>query len=136
MREQTNEALRTQAGSESGTPPYANELRPNNHAGENSGPPNQDATIATTTAYDVKGLHDALDGFRDDDLKQIPVVTPGSRLEQGATYIDLKTARPDEFSALGDMVAGEDNWYIPKASVPNTLWNRLIGVRNPDRLDR
>ena len=31
---------------------------------------------------------------------------------------------------------GDDNWYVLKGSVPYQLWNRLIGVENPERLDQ
>jgi hypothetical protein len=32
------------------------------------------------------------------------------------------------------MVAGPDNWYVPKDRVDYELWNRLIGVANRERL--
>jgi hypothetical protein len=70
----------------------------------------------------------------DDELKPIPIVPPGTRLEQGATYVDLQDPRLDEFTATGDMAAGPNNWYVPKSDVDYQLWNRLIGVVNPERL--
>ena len=70
----------------------------------------------------------------DDALKQIPILWPDARLEQGATYIDLRDPRRREFTATGDMSAGEDNWYVPKDAVDYELWNRLIGITNPERL--
>jgi hypothetical protein len=36
---------------------------------------------------------------------------------------------------MGDMVAGASNYYVPKDNIDYTLWNRLIGVTNPERLD-
>ena len=69
-----------------------------------------------------------------DALKQIPVLWAGARLEQGATYIDLRDPRRREFTATGDMSAGDDNWYVPKDAVDYELWNRLIGISNPERL--
>ena len=53
-----------------------------------------------------------------------------------ATPIDLRADQIREFSALGNMEAGPDTWYVPKAEVDYPLWNRLIGVTNPERLDR
>src|SRR5947208_17175944 len=87
------------------------------------------------TAFDVKDLHRRLRDFEftDDLLKQIPVLPEGSRLEHGATYIDLKNPSPREFTATGDMVAGPDNWYVPKDVVDYQLWNRLLGVTEPER---
>jgi hypothetical protein len=85
------------------------------------------------TAYDVKDVHNRLRDYTDDELKQIPVLPAGARLEQGATYLDLRSPTPQEFSALGDQEAGPDNLYVPKTDVPYELWNRLIGVSNPYR---
>src|SRR5438876_1005504 len=56
-----------------------------------------------------------------------------ARLEQGATYIDLASDAPREFTATGDMVANRDHCYVLKSAVDYTLWNRLIGVENPER---
>lgn len=36
---------------------------------------------------------------------------------------------------MGGMEAGANNWYVPKTEVSYWLWNRLIGVENPERLD-
>lgn len=76
-----------------------------------------------------------MEGYTDDELKQIPVLPQGSRLEQGATYIDLKDSERKEFTAMGGMEASADNWYVPKTEVSYPLSNRLIGVQNPERLD-
>jgi len=85
------------------------------------------------TAHDVKELHDLLSGFRDDELKRIPVLPPGSRLEQGATYLDLTDAERAEFTATGDMQVLANEWVVPKSAVDYPLWNRLRGLTNPQR---
>jgi hypothetical protein len=84
------------------------------------------------TAYDEKDLHNALDGFGDDELKRIPILPPGTRLEQGATYIDLRGDRR-EVTATSEMTAGSNTAWVPKSEVDYQLWNRLIGVTNPER---
>ena len=86
------------------------------------------------TAYDLKDAHRMLEGITDDGLKQIPVLWPGTRLDQGATYIDLRDPERREFTATADMEAGPNNWYVPKHDVDYELWNRLIGISNPERL--
>ena len=58
----------------------------------------------------------------------------GSRLEQGATYVDLQDPQLREIKAMGNMEAGPNNWYVPKSEVDYQLWNRLIGITNPERL--
>ncbi|HLH23039.1 MAG TPA: hypothetical protein VK066_10980 [Chloroflexota bacterium] len=115
--------------------PWESDLNPHALAGENVGVLGPHPEDDAPTAYDLKPLHGRLSQFTDDELKQIPVLPAGSRLEQGATYIDLHAADCHEFRALGNMEAGPDNWYVPKDSVGYVLWNRLLGVQNPARLD-
>jgi hypothetical protein len=68
---------------------WRDDLNPNALAGQNVGPASAEQEKLTRTAYDIKDLHDRLSGFPDDLLKQIPVLEPGTRLQQGATYVDL-----------------------------------------------
>ena len=109
---------------------WREDLNPNRMAGQNVGIGDQ----PSRTAYDLKDAHRMLEGITDDGLQQIPVLWPGTRLEQGATYIDLRDPQRREFTATGDMEAGRDNWYVPKSGVDYQLWNRLIGIDNPERL--
>ena len=121
---------------DSGGDSFTADLYPDFLEGENYGLQGPHPAKSTAhTAYDVKGAHRRLQNIEDDDLKKIPIMPPGSRLEQGATYIDLRSEGPTEFTATGDMVAGGDTWYVPKSEVPYWIWNRLIGVENPERLD-
>ena len=63
------------------------------------------------------------------------IVPEGTRLEQGAVYFDLRHPDQGEFKALGDMSAGPDNYYVPKKETDYVLWNRIMGVETPERLD-
>lgn len=112
---------------------WQRDLHPNFMAGQNVGMAGP-RTEFQPSAYDLQVVHNRLKGLPDTDLKAIPVLAPGTRLEQGATYIDLKEAEPREFTARGDMEATEDHWYVAKKAVDWQLWNRLIGVDNPERL--
>ncbi len=113
---------------------YRNDLNPNAMKGQNnsaSGPhPEKDAR----TAYDIKDLHRIIGKITDDNLKQIPVLETGTRLEQGATYVDLRDPARKEFTARADMEAGEYNWYVPKSEVDYQLWNEITGVNDAPRL--
>jgi hypothetical protein len=113
---------------------WRQDLNPNAMAGQNVGLAGPHPERNATTAFDLKTAHRLLQGLTDAELKQIPILPPGSRLEQGATYLDLHTPGHDEFTARGDMEAGPENWYVPKDQVDYQLWNRLIGVTNPERL--
>jgi len=114
---------------------WRRDLNPDAMAGANHGRTGPHPEEDARTAYDQKDLHRALNRFRDDELKQIPVLPAGARLEQGATYIDLAGEKPREFTATGDMTAGPQHWLVPKTEVDYRLWNRLRGVQTPERLD-
>jgi hypothetical protein len=111
---------------------YRHDLNPEPTAGQNHG-------LHTTeeigpSAYDVKDVHRTWRDFSDADLKQLPVLPEGTRLSQGAVYLDLNDPARGEIKALGDMEAGPQNRYVAKDAVPYDLWNALIGVDTPERL--
>lgn len=113
---------------------YDRDLDPDGMAGRNvagQGPdPVHDGN--TRTAFDVKAVHSRFNDLNDDELRAIPILPEGTRLQQGATYVDLLGDRR-EITATGDMSTGRGNAYAPKDSVDYQLWNRLIGVTNPER---
>ena len=112
---------------------YRGDLNPDAGAGQNLGLAGPHPEKDARTAYDIKELHRRMSEMSDVDLKQIRVLPAGSRLEQNATYIDLNDPNRREFTATGGMVAGPYNYYVPKSEVHYQLWNRLIGVDNPER---
>ncbi len=111
---------------------YRHDLNPGPTAGQNRG--QVVGAGRGPSAYDVKDAHRTWHGLSDSDLKQIPVLPEGTRLQQGATYFDLNNPSRGELKAMGNMVAGSDNQYVAKDAVDYQLWNALIGVRNPERL--
>ncbi len=115
---------------------YQQDLNPAPMAGRNVGleGPHPEKAADTLTADEIKELHSQLEGYTATELKQIIVLPQGSRLEQGAKYIDLRNPERTEFTAMGGMEAGPNNWYVPKTEVDYQLWNRLTGVQNPNRL--
>ena len=113
---------------------YQADLNPNLMAGQNTGSVGDHPEKDAQTAYDVKDVHRRMRGFSDDELKQIPVVPTGSRLEQGATYLDLLNPGQGEITAQGNMEAGSNTCYVPKSEVDYQLWNRLRGVEDPERV--
>lgn len=107
---------------------YRRDLNPDALEGENKGQP-----LPVRNAVDVKEVSEAHPEYTDDELRQIPIVVQGTRLEQGATYLDLRHPNPKEFTAAGAMEADGKHWYVPKSQVDYRLWNRLIGVERPER---
>jgi hypothetical protein len=110
---------------------YTNDLNPNAMAGQNINTP---STVPMRSAYDIKDAHRRLRDLLDDDLRQILVQPEGTRLKQGATYVDLNNLEGGEFTATGDMTAGPNKWYVAKNDIHYNLWNLLIGVDTPERL--
>jgi hypothetical protein len=113
---------------------WRQDLSPDSMAGQNLGAAGPHPEKRAHTAYDLKPLHAQLRALSDEELKRIRVLEPGTRLEQGATYIDLRNPSRGQFTATGDMEAGPQEWYVAKSSVDYELWNWLIGVRDPERL--
>lgn len=88
----------------------------------------------TISADGIKEIYDLLPDFPKDTLRQIQVVATGERLEQGAVYCDLRDPERREFRAMGGTTAEPNNLYVSKSGTDYPLWNRLIGVDNPDRI--
>jgi hypothetical protein len=101
--------------------PWEQDLNPNRGAGERPG----SVQPRTRPASELKRLTRALDGFTMDELAQIPVIEPGSRLAVGSVYIDLQDRERREFQVHGETVASAETAYVPKSEVPYPLWNRL-----------
>ncbi len=115
---------------------WRQDLNPNANAGQNVGLIGPHPEVDADTAYDRKEVQRQLPELGAEELKQISILPTGSRLEQGATYVDLRDASRHEFTAMGNMEAGPNNWYVLKSSVDYVLWNRIIGVQNPERLNQ
>ena len=108
---------------------WQNDLNPDFMAGQNFAEARAERVESRHNAYDVKAAHDRLNWLTDDELRTIPILPRGARLEQGATYVDLSHLERGEFTALGNMEAGDRNLYVPKSEVDYELWNRLTERR-------
>ena len=112
-------------------PEWQQDLNPNHLAGQNIGPQSDSQVDAEWTAFHLRKRGMDLGAVNDEELKQVPIVSEGERLQQGATYVDLNHRPLEEFTARGDITAESDNAYVPKARVPYEIWNRLIGEPKP-----
>jgi hypothetical protein len=112
---------------------YRRDLNPDPMAGQNHGV--HSSGEMGPSAYDVKDMHRLWNGLSDADLKQLPVLPEGTRLQQGGVYFDLNDPNRGEFKSMGNLEAGPQNRYVAKTAVPYPLWNALIGVANPERLN-
>ena len=109
---------------------YQRDLNPNHIAGQNIGPMSDHRSVERT-AFHLRKAGVDLGAIHDEELKQVPVLPVGTRLQQGATYVDLMESPPQEFTARGDLEATPGHAFVPKDRVPYEVWNRLIGEPKP-----
>jgi len=113
---------------------FTRDLNAHDRTGEDHGE-NQTLLPGALSADEIKGMHTILADLTDDELKNITILPAGTRLEQGAKYIDLRHLEQGEFVARSNMMADVDNAYVPKKETDYLLWNRLNQVETPARLD-
>lgn len=106
------------------TDSFDRDLAGDNRAGQHGG----SSPTRTYSAYDVKSLHEKLSDFDNGELKRIPVLAHGERLEQGGKYLDLSDDEHTVFTAQGSLEAQDPHLYVPKSGTDYELWNRLTGV--------
>ena len=61
-----------------------------------------------------------------DELAHLPVLKPGTHLEQGGVYLDLNHLDRGPFTALAGQEAGSGDRYVARRDVEHDLWNRLV----------
>jgi len=88
---------------------WRDDLNPHAMAGQNLGAVGPQAAQHALTTYELNAVHRQFSHFSDGELKRIRVLPAGTRLEQGATYLDLKDPTRGEFTARGDMESGPDD---------------------------
>jgi hypothetical protein len=113
---------------------WQQDLNPNRMAGQNFHSSTQGSDRPARTAADIKALTGKLAELTVDQLAAIPIVPAGTRLKQGAVYLDLRHPAPAPFTATGEMIAQEINYYTPKAEVPYEFWNRIVELLSPGPL--
>lgn len=113
--------------------PWQEDLNPDHMSGQNIGVQSA-GDGQTLTAADIKELVEELQDFTMDELRQIPVLRAGTRLQQGASYLDLRDPQGEAFTATGEMTVEDDDWYVPELATPYQFWNRLLGMSDPQRI--
>jgi hypothetical protein len=112
-------------------PEWRTDLNPARMEGQNIGASSKNNDSLAPTAADIGVLAGRLNGFTRDELSQIPIVPAGTKLKQGAVYLDMRIPSPVPFTATADITAKEMNFYAPKAEIPYELWNRLVAALGP-----
>ncbi len=107
---------------------YQRDLNPDYLAGQNYGLDGEQYEEGAASAYDYKDIQELLPDWNPADLKQLIIVPEGTRLQQGATYFDLRNPNLGEFKARGDMEAPTDSRLVPKDRTSYDLWNKLLSL--------
>lgn len=87
------------------------------------------------TADAIKELHTRLPGLTDAELKSVPIEPVGYQLREGATYVNLRDPDLKPFVATGGMKVEPGDAIVPKSATDYLVWNRIVGVETPERLD-
>jgi hypothetical protein len=87
-------------------------------------------------AVEDKDLHERLPELTSDELSRLQVLEPGTRLEQGGTYVDLNRLNEGPFKALGGHEATQNDRYVAKRDTDYELWNRLVGDDGDPDIER
>ena len=98
--------------------PWQHDLNPDRLAGQNIGPASEDLASPHATAFHLRKRGHVLGRLDDEELKQVPLVPEGSRLQQGATYVNLTDQSLQEFTATAEITASPGDAYAPKDRVP------------------
>ena len=125
------EELTNPTGLDRGPDEFADDIAPDTSSGKPGGHADE-----SVVAVQDKVLHERLPQLSNEELARLPVLQPGTRLEQGGTYLDLNDPGQGPFQAIGGQEAGRQNRYIAKRDVDYELWNRLAGQHSEPEIER
>jgi len=124
------EELTNPVGPQTEDPSFAEQLAPSETS------PTGGHVADSVPAADDKVLYNRLPELTSGELSRLQILKPGTRLEQGGTYIDLNHFGQGPFKALGGHEATEDNRYVAKRDTDYELWNRLVGEDSDPEVER
>jgi hypothetical protein len=101
-------------------------LQADNHTGQQGMLPVGDDLLEGT---EIKALRDMLPDWHKDELRRLLVVSPGTRLNQGDIFCDLRFRERGELVAHGEEEVHEE-LLVPKRAVDYEIWNKLLGKPN------
>jgi len=92
----------------------------------------REANLDSVSAAADKDLVAMLPELSGDELDQLPVLTPGTPLEQGSVYLDLNNRAKGPFKAIGGQEVGPKDRFVAKKMTDYQLWNRLTADDTPE----
>jgi hypothetical protein len=104
------------------------DLTANDRAGMNQGMEEQHPEWYGRFCASAKELHARLADLTNNQLKQVTILPEGSRLKQGAQYLDLEHLDQGELVATAGMSVESGLQLIAKHDTDYLLWDQLAGV--------
>ena len=101
-------------------------LKADNHTGQQGMMPVGGELIEGT---EIKQLREMLPDWHKDELRRLLIVAPGTRLNQGDIFCDLRFVERGELVAHGEEEVHEE-LLVPKRAVDYEIWNKLLGKPN------
>ena len=80
------------------------------------------------SAGDIKQVYDILPDWHKDEIKRLRLVPPGTRLNSGDIFIDIRNTAAGELVAHGEETVGEE-LLVPKHDTDYEIWNKLKATR-------
>ena len=100
-------------------------LQADQHTGQQGVVPSSEDTL---NAADMKDVYGVLPEWHKDELRRLRIVPPGTRLQQGDVYVDLRNTAAGELVAHGEETVGEE-LLVAKHDPDYEIWNKLLATR-------
>jgi len=99
-------------------------LRADQHNGQYGVlPPNTEA-LEAPEAKEAQGI---LPELSREDWKRVHLMRPGTRLQTGDKYLDLRDLLRGELVATGEETVATSSLLVHKNDIDYEIWNRLLG---------
>ncbi len=115
---------------------FDNDLHPHNRSGQNDSPDRNEGRSAYLLKENESTMHPRLQMLPVQELKQIPVLDTGTRLQEGAAYLDLRNLDSGAFQGMNNREVGPDDLFTAKSHLDHEQFAYLTGATTVAQLGR
>ena len=115
---------------------FDNDLHPHNRAGQNNSSDRNEGRTAFVLKENESTLHARLQKLPDQELKQIPLLDTGTRLQEGAAYLDLRNLDGGAFQGMNNREVGANDAFTSKSHLDHEQFAYLTGATTVAQLGR
>ena len=115
---------------------FDNDLHPHNRAGQNDSPDRNEGRSAFMLKENESTLHPRLQALPNQELKQIPLLDTGTRLQEGAAYLDLRNLNGGAFQGMNNREVSADDAFVAKSHLDHEQFAYLTGATTVAQLGR